>query len=55
MRLKRKSIGGISRDVGCGPHRVHAGQRKRRIGVNGAQLSVREIRAHDAHVQLLRK
>ena len=49
--IDRRDVG----DIGCGPHRLHAGQRKRRIGVDGAQLSVREIRAHDAHVQLLRK
>jgi hypothetical protein len=34
---------------------VHAGQRERRVCVDGAQLSVREIRAHDAHMQLLGK
>ena len=50
-KIDRWNVG----NVGGGPYRMHAWLRQARAGVDAAQPSVREIRAHDAHVQLLRK
>ena len=50
-KIDRRNVG----DVGGRPHRVHAGQRQRSVGIDRAQPAVREIRTHDAHMQLLRK
>ena len=36
-------------DVGCGPHRIDAGQRARRRGVDRDDAAMRVRRAHDAH------
>ena len=50
-KIDRRNVG----NIGGGPHRVHAGQRQRCVSVDCAQLSVREIRTHDAHMELPRE
>ena len=49
--VDRRNVG----NVGCRPHREHACFRQRRARVDRADAAMREIRAHDSHVQLLRK
>jgi len=42
-------------DVGGGPHRIDAGQRARRRGVDPDDAAMRMRRAHDAHMKLVRE
>ena len=50
-KIDRRHLG----DVGCGPHREHAGVRPRRLGVDRQDAAVGVRRAHHPHDELMRE